>query len=374
MKGYRTISRGGFWCLLWALALVAGCGEDQIQTYRVARLEPAPPASKDQPPTSASANSSEATEPSRIVAAIAQRPDAMWVFKIVGSPADMSSTEAAWRSFFEQITFGDDNVPHWTVPDGWKELPGNSFRHATLLIPGVDPPLELAISRLPAGQDLLMNVNRWRGQLALEPLRSDQLEAQWEKITAGSETLLVFDATGVSAAAAPAGPMSMGAPAAPAAAANSTVDPATDAELPFEFTPPEDWQPGPTTQFTLRRFLKTAGERSAQLAITRLQTAGQVWADNVGVWCGELGIAPLTADEVAAQTKEVSIDGRSAQSIALQSLPETGKASRIVSWSEGAESWFIKLTGDAALVAESDAEFEQLLASIRFAASHATDR
>jgi hypothetical protein len=300
-----------------------------------------------------------------MVAAIAQRPEAMWVFKIVGPPADVATTESAWRSFLQQVTFGDDHLPRWSVPEGWKELPGNSFRHATLLISGVEPPLELAVSRLPSGQDLLMNVNRWRGQLELEPLQSEQLETQLEKFSAGSETWLVFDASGVTAPSGTgASPMAMTPPAATnPAPASSESSPET--ALPFEFAPPDQWNPGPTTQFTLRRFMKTSDEGAVQLAMTRLQMREQSWADNVGVWCGELGIAALTADEVAARTKEIAIDGKSAKSIALES-PAAGKASRIVTWSDGDESWFIKMTGDTTLMAASEDDFQRLLDSIRF--------
>ncbi|MBL7037385.1 MAG: hypothetical protein ISR77_02090 [Pirellulaceae bacterium] len=36
--------------------------------------------------------------------------------------------------------------------------------------------LDITVNRMPAGGSSLMNVNRWRGQVGLEPLEADQLE------------------------------------------------------------------------------------------------------------------------------------------------------------------------------------------------------
>jgi hypothetical protein len=315
------------------------------------------------PGVNAEANSGERF-PARMVAAVVQRADATWVFKIMGKPDDVASTESAWRPFMEKITFDDaSQLPRWTLPDGWQELPGNSFRHATLLIPRVQPPLELAISRLPPAQDLLMNVNRWRGQLNLEPLPADQLNSQLEKLVAGQETFLLFDATGFSTGSmSGVGPMASQSP--PSAANNTSVN-ATDAELPFEFTAPEKWENGPTTQLTLRRFMRTDGTRTVQLAITRLPAKAQSWNDTVGVWCGELGLPALSPEKIAEQTQDRTVDGRTARTILLKSEADN-KASQILHWSTDTESWYIKLTGDASLVEESLATFDQLVDSIRF--------
>lgn len=344
----------------------SGCREDRIQSYRVVPVEPRT-ASQRTPPMMPAANPTGQRGPSRMVAAILQRPEAMWVFKIVGSPDQVAKTETAWRPFLEAVTFeSESQLPRWTLPAGWEELPGNDFRHATLLMSGVDPPLELAISKLPPGQDLLMNVNRWRGQLELEPLSQDRLDAELGKISAGPETFLLFDATGVSASSTPMGGP-QGVPPSSTAGGSTSLPTAgaAAAALPFEFSPPDQWESGPTTQFTLRRFVRTEGTRTVQLAITRLPSTGQSWNDNVGVWCGELGLPTLPPEKITEQTQARIIDGRPAQSILLKSDAE-GKASQIVHWTTDVESWYIKLTGDASLVDESQATLDALVNSIRF--------
>ncbi len=365
------------WRLILALMLgfaccaALGCQQEQIQKYRVAKLNVS---STTTPATNSGAGEqtqiSKGAVASRMVAAIVQRPEAMWVFKISGPPADISATESDWQAFLEQVSFDESNLPQWKLPAGWTELPGDSFRYKTLTISGAQPPLELAVSRLPPGQDLLMNVNRWRGQLALDPIQEADLEPSLTKLTVGQETFLLFDESGEGTGSMTSPGPNVRPPAATDATneANETTTSTGEASLPFEFTAPENWEPGPTTNFTLRRFVKTDGSRSAQLAITRLPTATQSWADNVGVWCGELGIPALTTAEVDQQTKEVSIDGRAAKSIALQSAEPKGSASRIVCWTGDSESWFFKLTGEASLVAESQPALDQFLQSIRFKA------
>jgi len=97
---------------------------------------------------------------------------------------------------------------HWRTPAGWKELPATGMRVASFQVPGLAdgtrpaaegsrPPAELSVIALPgdAGGDL-PNVNRWRGQLGLEPLDEKSLVAQSQRIQSPAGTLLVVDWSG----------------------------------------------------------------------------------------------------------------------------------------------------------------------------------
>jgi hypothetical protein len=70
----------------------------------------------------------------------------------------------------------------WSLPDGWRELPGEGLRFATLIVEGASedgsrPALELRVTPLGlAARDPLANVNRWRVQIGLGPLEASQLE------------------------------------------------------------------------------------------------------------------------------------------------------------------------------------------------------
>jgi hypothetical protein len=61
---------------------------------------------------------------------------------------------------------------HWKTPPSWQEQPGNSaFRVATFAVAAAAGKAEVTITRFPGGVGgLLANINRWRGQLGLEPV------------------------------------------------------------------------------------------------------------------------------------------------------------------------------------------------------------
>lgn len=74
----------------------------------------------------------------------------------------------------------------WRLPEGWSEVPATSaMRLATLMVevPGGDP-VEVAVTSFPGdvGGDLA-NVNRWRGQMGLEPLAQENLEAALDRFS-----------------------------------------------------------------------------------------------------------------------------------------------------------------------------------------------
>ena len=61
----------------------------------------------------------------------------------------------------------------WTVPPGWKELPGDQMRYAAFAVAPNDPSVVLTV--ITASGDVLANVNRWEGQLGLPPTSASDL-------------------------------------------------------------------------------------------------------------------------------------------------------------------------------------------------------
>lgn len=82
---------------------------------------------------------------------------------------------------------------HWTLPKGWTETPGSGMRFATLNPPGPGK-IELSVVCLPgqAGGELA-NVNRWRGQIGLEPLDEKALAASRQTVKSKAGAVAVFD-------------------------------------------------------------------------------------------------------------------------------------------------------------------------------------
>ena len=126
-------------------------------------------------------NKSEAPKaekvPTRILGVIAPGDEGTsWFFKLMGPAEAVAGQQAAFDQFLSTIEFNKkaDKPVTWTLPEGWREGPRKG-RYATILIGPGDEPLELSV--MPAGGDLLDNVNRWRGQLGLAPLHATGLPA-----------------------------------------------------------------------------------------------------------------------------------------------------------------------------------------------------
>lgn len=88
-------------------------------------------------------------------------------------------------------------LPEWKVPEGWKELPGEGMRYATLVVEAGEPPLEVRVTPLGmAARDPLANVNRWREQIGLGPIESQDLAQVHRTENVGGRSVDLVDMTG----------------------------------------------------------------------------------------------------------------------------------------------------------------------------------
>jgi hypothetical protein len=74
----------------------------------------------------------------------------------------------------------DEPQLEFKKPEGWTEAPPKAFSLATFVAGERDKRVEITVSS--AGGDLLANVNRWRGQVALPPWNKDDLAKGAAKI------------------------------------------------------------------------------------------------------------------------------------------------------------------------------------------------
>ncbi len=83
----------------------------------------------------------------------------------------------------------------WALPEGWKEAGGTGMRFATLT-PSGPGRVEVSVVVLagPAGGDL-GNVNRWRGQIGLDPIDDAALATARQQKKAPGGTVDYFDYT-----------------------------------------------------------------------------------------------------------------------------------------------------------------------------------
>ena len=68
-----------------------------------------------------------------------------------------------------QASAAHEGTLKWTTPEGWSELASSSMRQANFLVAG-DERAECYLTMLAGeGGGILANINRWRGQMGLEP-------------------------------------------------------------------------------------------------------------------------------------------------------------------------------------------------------------
>jgi hypothetical protein len=81
----------------------------------------------------------------------------------------------------------------WTLPAGWTESAGGAMRYASFKVP-VKGTVDASVVVLPgpAGGELA-NVNRWRGQIGLEPLDEAALAAARKTVATKAGPLKVYD-------------------------------------------------------------------------------------------------------------------------------------------------------------------------------------
>lgn len=81
-----------------------------------------------------------------------------------------------------QSPVASSGQPKWTVPDGWKEAKGDGVSMAAFAVEEGKRSVRTTVSVL-GGNDLLQNMNRWRGQLGLPPWTKEELSKSTKTLT-----------------------------------------------------------------------------------------------------------------------------------------------------------------------------------------------
>jgi hypothetical protein len=293
---------------------------------------------------------------------------------------------------------------NWKLPDGWQEVPAGDFRVASFKITGKDgAKADVSVIPLPgdAGGDF-SNVNRWRGQVGLEPVSPEDFARLTETIEVAGQTAHLYDqagdsshilaaiqqredttwffkmtgdnqlvaqqkpvlveflkslqfASGQSMAGSPAGhPDISTAPApAPAVAVSSQGRPT--------WNTPTGWQEVPGGQFLVAKFaIAGGGGGQAAVNVSTSPGNGGGLAANVNRWRKQLGLGELGGDELAKSVTTVSdqiavveMSGERASLVgAIVSLP--------------GQTWFYKLMGDQSVVAEQKEGFTKFVQEVKY--------
>ena len=153
----------------------------------------------------------------RIIAGIVPGTNGTLFFKMRGNAGLTASQKAAfiaWISTVREAAPGPARATSpapastapvsaspqikWQVPETWKPVPPSPMRHASFSVTGENgesADISVIVFDGNGGGDL-ENVNRWRGQIGLEPLSPQGLEPLIVPVTAKESRILTVDMSG----------------------------------------------------------------------------------------------------------------------------------------------------------------------------------
>ncbi|MFT4538071.1 MAG: hypothetical protein ACI835_000503 [Planctomycetota bacterium] len=293
----------------------------------------------------------------------------------------------------------------WETPASWVELPAQKFRDLNFQ-PAGNPELECYLTILQGdGGGMTANVNRWRGQLGLGSISDDEVQElptgtlfqrpalQVELIDKENTRALmgvIFLSSGFMATVKMTGPPELveeqrggfdqfcetltvraggdtSADKAPLTASNVGVEtPAPKGPVSFDM--PDGWSDAGANSMRIVNLTTPAG---SQCYIIRLPGEAGGLAANLNRWQGEVGLDPLSEDEIAA-LPQVDVLGRSSGLLELTgdykgmgSLSGPGKKVLGIALIDMESSLFIKMVGDEADVDSERAKFMDFLTSLQ---------
>lgn len=329
--------------------------------------------------------------PHRMLAAIVTREKDAWFFKLTGPRVEVAELADEFRAFLESLRFaeGADAKPEWDLPSGWTLQPGNEQRFATIEIPSEPKPVELSVTRLPvppmvpADSYQLQNINRWRQQMRLGIILSDQLAEESQGLTTKSGVAVTW-VNYVGTMAEPSrGPREMmgrdgmgmeapfaGGPGVPPGGAPGAGGSAPSAPLPFTHEAPAEWQVLPTSNF--RRLAFQVGSKSdgtaAEITVINLPAEANDLLANVNRWRGQCELPPWTSEQLAQSAKTVEMGSVQGTYVELAAEKPAGgdKVVLGVIAVHETQAWFFKMIGPRQSVMSEKPRFESFIKSVKF--------
>jgi hypothetical protein len=156
----------------------------------------------------------------RLLAAIIPHDGKTWFVKLTAPQSIAAAQKSNFETFLHSLQFVADQAPPslsgasqqppgapqkpeaqssfrlaaWKTPDGWTEQPGANAMRVTSFRVGSGPEsAEVIVSRIPQDNagSFLDNINRWRGQVGLEPVADQKPGDMKTVIVAGHQALFL---------------------------------------------------------------------------------------------------------------------------------------------------------------------------------------
>jgi hypothetical protein len=291
----------------------------------------------------------------------------------------------------------------WTMPTGWTEAPLGSMRVASFRIASGDLRAEVSvIPLLGTGGGDLENVNRWRGEVGLPPISEDELKQQAQTVQVDGRPASFFDMEGKTADG------TMGRVVAAIQHRDGTAwffKMAGDSDLvakqkelfvafleSFQFlkgdeTPsqpvarprvsgepqwdvPNGWKEGPAGQFLTAKFIiQGEGNARAEVNVSNSAGDGGGLAANVNRWRQQIGLDPLSPDEIVKSSKTMEVTKGIASVVEMRGTDQrTGNPASVIGVivMQDGRAWFYKLAGDERVVESQREAFLKFAQGVRY--------
>lgn len=349
-------------------AVHSGCRpQESITQYDVPKVD-----AIQLPPLKTSGGDKDSEgEPQRMLGAIIPHDGQFWFLKLTGAVDAVASREAEFKKVVQSMIFDMDGKPAWTLPESWTQQPASGLRFATLIAAGT-PPLETSVTVLPAGEGdqqdgVLANLNRWRGQLSLPPMKAVQLSSETETLTLPDNHTAVYvnlEGTG-RAGGSMAGPFAGGRGGLdrpmtppPAAAATNPVD--------LKLTAPSDWRPGRSGGMRKAAYEIEGAAGKGEVTIIDLARGAGDRLANVNRWAGQIGAETYDESSLKSALKPIDVGSDKGDYVVLVPPPDVENSQAIlgVIIDKGDKTWFIKLQATTALALQEKAAFEAFVKSV----------
>lgn len=301
----------------------------------------------------------------------------------------------------------------YTVPSGWTEKPPSQMRVASFEISQNGKSVDVSVVPLGGmGGGDFANVNRWRGQVGLQPTEDGIIQQSAEKVTVAGQPADLYDIAGAASGGNDAqriiavilhrdemvwffkmdGDSQLAEQQKPAfvsmlkslqfssSSGSSTSDmnqpppshpigDASGSDAPVakpKWTVPEGWREGPAAQFLVAKYVITGtNDTTADVNISALANDGGGVGPNIDRWRGQVGL-PAADDTVTTKLDETD---NKAQVVDFAGTDaKTGKPARLIGVivPRGSQTWFYKLMGDPDLVEQQKDAFKRFIRSAQY--------
>jgi hypothetical protein len=307
----------------------------------------------------------------RMLAAMLPQGDHVWFFKVSGPEQAVVDIESNFRQFVRSIEFAENQPVLKDLPDQWRRGGEKPMRFASIDVETPTKQLDISISNLARQEDwdsqVSMNVNRWRGQLGLEPSDEKWAEGEEFEIAAADTVGVWVDLLGKSGGGTMTAPFAAGAgmPRQASAQPPRSVESTTpDPRLKFER--PEGWRDGRMSSMRMAAF--SIGPEDSPAELTVIPAGGDL-RGNVARWLGQIregDVPDEVVDQALSDAESVDVDGRQGQRFLLTGEdPESGTTiDATVVPIDGGTILFVKMTGPAETVTEQSDAIASFLDSL----------